>query len=366
MKPGNFFYPLKDIYRNEKKSYRNQFFIFLGVGLLHSFYDQDGDFSDTRAVTEDFAVTCLFWVCLPIGNGFLAEWPSYYLSWTKEPIKRLLAGITTMLIGSTTIIFTLITLYLLVYKGFSLNRYIFLEGYLPSLKLSLIITTVMWTLMHARSFLMHWRQSAIDAEKLRSESVASRYQSLKNQLNPHFLFNSLNALTNLVYENQDQAARFIRKLSDVYRYTLDVHQQEVVPLKEELKFLESYVFLQKIRHEEGVNVDIRLGDCPGCAVPPMAIQLLVENAIKHNEISDDNPLHIRIVKEADYLVVTNNLQRKTIREHVNGMGLTNIRARYALLSNRPVTVEETATEFRVQVPLLTVKETQPRYASSHH
>jgi LytS/YehU family sensor histidine kinase len=164
----------------------------------------------------------------------------------------------------------------------------------------------------------------------------------------------LNALTNLVYEDQDKAAKFIKQLSDVYRYLLETHDREIVPLEEEKKFLESYLFLQQIRFGNKLKLILSL-DTKNCMVPPLVLQMLVENAIKHNEISEDHPLCIQILTDGDYIVVENNLQRKEIMpEASGGLGLDNICKRYEFLSERKVEITK-GKKFTVRLPIIVSK-----------
>jgi len=217
---------------------------------------------------------------------------------------------------------------------------------------SLIITFLISLFLQGRGFLLSWKNAAVDAEAAKKESIKAQYESLKNQVNPHFLFNSLNALTNLVYEDQDKAAKFIKQLSDVYRYVLDTKDREMVSLKEELEFLNAYLFLQQIRFGEKLQVKIDLSEVES-QVAPLAFQMLIENAIKHNVISHDDPLVIKLYSENDYLVIENNLQKKSVlKEDSPGIGLDNIRKRYAFLSDRSIVVSQTGKLFTVKLPIL--------------
>jgi LytS/YehU family sensor histidine kinase len=136
-----------------------------------------------------------------------------------------------------------------------------------------------------------------------------QYEALKNQVNPHFLFNSLNALSSLIYENPGKAVEFINRLSDVYRYVLDSKDKEAVPLSEELTFVRSYLFLLKARFENNLVAETNISEEKGY-VPPMALQMLIENAVKHNEISDEHPLKISVFEKDQYIYVKNNVQLK--------------------------------------------------------
>jgi LytS/YehU family sensor histidine kinase len=216
----------------------------------------------------------------------------------------------------------------------------------------LIVTFLLSLFFHGREFLLQWKQSAVDAERYQKESVAATYESLKSQVNPHFLFNSLNVLTSLVYKDQDKAALFIKKMSEVYRYVLDTRDKEVVDLSEELAFTDSYIHLQQIRFGDNLRINNQISNKQGKVVP-LAIQMLIENAIKHNEVSGEHPLEIRLAQTNGYISVTNTVQLKSAPlESHSGVGLENIRKRYEFLSVNKVIVEEGDGKFEVKIPLL--------------
>ncbi len=222
-------------------------------------------------------------------------------------------------------------------------------------KMPMGIAFIFMAIFTARSWLLEWRNAAIEAEQLKSEKLTSQNQSLKDQLNPHFLFNSLNALSNLVYESPDRSAAFIQQLSRIYRYVLDVQQEELVSLKRELDFAENYLSLQKIRFEESLSFEIEVNNPDGFFLPPLSLQLLMENAIKHNIVSMEHPLKISINQQEEVLIICNNLQPKRLAESdSNGIGLANIEKRYQLLSDLPPKISKTASEFCVELPLLKI------------
>jgi LytS/YehU family sensor histidine kinase len=170
------------------------------------------------------------------------------------------------------------------------------------------------------------------------------------------LFNSLNALTNLVYEDQDKAAKFIKQLSEVYRYVLDTREKELVTLREELDFVQSYLFLQQIRFDSNLKVNVNLSNVHG-KIAPLALQTLLENAIKHNIISVDNPLSIEVYEENGFICVINSLQKKTlVTENGTGLGLENIKSRYKFLTEKEVEVSEDNGKFSVKLPLIEMEE----------
>lgn len=286
----------------------------------------------------------IMWIALWWGNSFAGSYLSSKMSWTAYPVKVFF----TLLVF--TIAYTLLAVYaIILFYRHVLGFHIDVDELIYS---SLIVTFLITLFMHGRAFLLGWRQSAIDAEKLKQEGVAARYESLKNQVNPHFLFNSLNALSNLVYENQDLAVQFIKQLSEVYRYVLDTKDQELVSKEVELRFLESYIFLQKIRFNENLRIRIDLTDTE-TFFPPLVLQMLIENAIKHNEISAENPLTISIFANDRFVIVENNLQkRRSLGEESTGVGLSNIISRYSFLSKEKVQVIEGNGMFTVKLPII--------------
>lgn len=286
--------------------------------------------------------TSLVWVVLWKGNDYLGAYISSKISWLKFPVKRFIIGVIS------TFAFTLTSIYLLSV----LWKAIFQINITYGILYSVIITVIISLFLHGRAFLLNWQQSKIDAERLQRENITGKYEALKNQVNPHFLFNSLNALTNLVYEDQDRAVKFIKQLSEVYRYVLDTRDQEIVSLAQEIKFLESYIFLQQIRFENRLNIEMNITD-QNAFVTPLALQMLIENAIKHNVVSADDPLKIRLYQHNGQVIVENNLQRKSVLgEPSAGVGLENIVKRYELLTDKKVEVIDGPDKFIVKLPLL--------------
>lgn len=188
---------------------------------------------------------------------------------------------------------------------------------------------------------------------LQEENIISQFETLKSQVNPHFLFNSLNVLSSLIFVDPNKAAKFVRQLSKVYRYVLEYKDKNTISLKDELPFIESYIFLLKTRFDKNLTIDLNIGnEHYQKKIAPMVIQLLVENAIKHNIISTQKPLSIEIFIKGEYLVISNNLQVKSSREISSKTGLDNIRKRYEYLTNMKVVIEDNSDYFRVKIPLL--------------
>jgi len=304
-------------------------------------------FNNWDVALASMIVSAIQWILLWQGNAHVSTYLSYKIPWLENPSKRFLLGVVGVIVYTPLAVYTL---YLVLKFGFDIDT-----GDIKStLLISVGITFVISFFLNSIEFLKNWKKASLDAERLKKEQMEAKYETLKNQVNPHFLFNSLNALTNLVYEDQDQAAKFIRELSKVYRYVLDTRAQEVVSLKTEMEFVNSYLFLQKIRFDEKLQLDIKIEGFEQKMLPPMAVQMLLENAIKHNVIAEEEPLTIHIeIENREKLVIRNNLQKKNIPlEESSGMGLSNIKSRYEFLSPIPVEVIDGPSEFIVKLPLL--------------
>jgi sensor histidine kinase YesM len=194
----------------------------------------------------------------------------------------------------------------------------------------------------------------VDSERLAKENMRARFLTLKNQISPHFLFNNLSVLSSLVESRPDKSSEFIQQLSLCYRYILEQADLHQISLREEMKFLETYTYLLQTRFRGKMRMDVKLSpeDLDRYAIIPLTLQLLIENAIKHNTMSLHNPLLISIHIEDEMLVVSNPLQIRKLAESTTKLGLKNIVSRYRLLRNRQVIIEKTATDFVVKIPLI--------------
>lgn len=218
---------------------------------------------------------------------------------------------------------------------------------------SVSITLFINSVYAANAFFRFWQTTFKEKEALKRESISAEFATLKNQINPHFLFNSLNTLTSLIEENPQTATQFVQKMSSVYRYVLTQRDKETVSLREELPFIESYVYLNKIRFGNNLRVHIHIEDSQlDKHVVTLALQMLIENAIKHNVISEQRPLHIDLGVHQNRVFVRNNLQRKAVMNDSNGVGLNNIAHRYSILAHEQVEITDDGKEFMVSLPLL--------------
>jgi len=219
---------------------------------------------------------------------------------------------------------------------------------------AIIMIALLCSIYEGIYFYQQLKESIQEKEQLQRENIISQLEGLKNQVNPHFLFNSLNTLSYLIPEDSDRAVNFVQQLSKVYRYILEIRSKKLIPLKEELDFLHAYIFLLKERFEENLHVEINIPDQQlALQIVPLSLQILFENAIKHNIISSKKPLLIEVfIDESGKLIVQNNLQQKKQRMDSTKVGLQNIKNRYRFFSDEAVEVLSTTTSFIVALPLI--------------
>ncbi|GAB4029963.1 sensor histidine kinase [Spirosoma gilvum] len=225
--------------------------------------------------------------------------------------------------------------------------------YLNSLGIQLFYHGVYFSIYEGWYIVDQWRHIQREKEELIKIQWQTRFNSLKSQVNPHFLFNSLNALSALIEESPVQASQFVDELSSMYRYLLQANERELVFLSTELAFIESYAHLLQTRHGDGLTIRTEIPpDYLSHSLPPLTLQLLVENAVKHNVVLASRPLLIEIDTTNGHLRVRNNLQRKNVRNASNGVGLANISAKYRMLTQSEIEIREEEDHFTVLLPLL--------------
>lgn len=325
--------------------------VFFGLGLGLSFVGWLFGNMQSENLLKNATINGVGGVLMWSGNSYLAEWLNKRYPWEQNTPKRLILSIIT------TIIYTLLAWVLVVYIWVILFKgQLGIDALIKSLRVNSFLTTLLITFfisifIHSRAFLVSWKQTLIEAERLNKEQIAARYETLKNQVNPHFLFNSFNVLTTLVHKDADMAEQFVRQLSNVYRYVLESRDKEVVPLSEELMQLEAYIYLMKIRFGDSLKATINIHSLGNVA--PLTLQMLVENALKHNEASKMNPLSIDVFQEGNtYIVVKNNVQQKNSIGESTGVGLENIRSRYKFLSDKEVITQQESGNFIVKIPII--------------
>jgi len=287
------------------------------------------------------------------GNSLIMKWHLEYMSWEEQPLKKifylvLLNGVYTSLviIGALMVFYSIIG---------SVSYEKLVSSIQWGVGCGIAISLFMNTLFTGVYFFGKWKESLVEAERLQRENIQSELNSLRNQVNPHFLFNSLNTLTSLIVENQDKAIGFVRDFSDLYRYILKSEKKEISTLGDELKATNIYLQIQQERFQDKLLVSIDIpADKMDSYIPTLTLQMLTENCIKHNIVSTQKPLKIDIVVENNHLIVRNNLQKKITTVESTQLGLQNIIKRYHHLSHQKVELEETKTHFAVIIPLLTI------------
>ncbi|WP_298894513.1 2TM domain-containing protein [uncultured Psychroserpens sp.] len=323
------------------------------VFVIGNVFSDGFDFKSVNDFLIEFGFYQLYSFALGYSNmGFFDYMENR--TWKKgDTIKRILVGI----IGSTII--TLIVLFLLrvfisvIIYGNTFNAFIEREtwqGYSFGLWITLTIVSV----FHIIFFYNRYQKNKIKEQKVIAGAASAKFDALKNQLDPHFLFNSLNVLTSLIEENPKNAQKFTTSLSKVYRYVLEQKNKDLITVDEELDFARTYMSLLKMRFEDSIIFEIpENASNPESKVVPLSLQLLLENAVKHNMVTTSKPLHIKIFETDGMLVVENNLQPKQIVKKSSGVGLENIKQRYNLLSNKTVSINQQANSFAVAIPMLT-------------
>ncbi len=304
-----------------------------------------------RSAGHHFVISFLFTLFLTYGNWYLVGVLNARIPWVKKPKKRFLWGIVTVFVYSLSI--SVIIFYLYSKYVIRVDASVLTIGYIwDQTREAVLISFVIVFLFASNTFLYNWKNAILLNERLEKEKIANKYESLRKQVSPHFLFNSLNALSSLVYEDQDLAVKYIKQLADVYRYVLDAKEKDIVTVGEELEFLSAYIFLQKIRYGENLNIEIQITTGNKTHILPMALQLLLENAIKHNVVSMQDPLFISIRSEADTIVFENTLKPRKSQERPSGTGLKNLRERYRFFTDRQVEILPSEDKFTVKIPIL--------------
>jgi len=284
----------------------------------------------------------------------------YYLrekvDWKGYSAKRLIIGasgsIALTMIGLAVLRFVTMVFVL----GKSVDQFFNDKNASTYYLFGLIITLIISLIFHAIFFYKALTEKKVKEQQIVAKTETAKYESLKSQIDPHFLFNSLNVLTSLISENPKQAEKFTTKLSKVYRYVLEQKNKDLIDLDEELQFAKTYMELLKMRFENAVTFQIpEKASNPNLKIIPLSLQLLLENTIKHNIVSEEQPLNVIITEENGYLKVVNNFNPKSTVEKGTKVGLKNIIDRYNLITLKKVYIEKDNKQFIIKLPLLTQK-----------
>lgn len=308
-----------------------------------------------KGIGYTFLISAMYSFGLGFGQGLLNDLLSERWSWTEETNTRVWIGIISTIIYTVPLVLA-INYFTYIIVGNNNPENFFKGNFLFIHLFYIFLSFGVSAFLHARGFMMEWKK-AVKQESTQQEIVAktetAKFQSLKSQIDPHFLFNSLNVLTSLIGENPTQAERFTTKLSKVYRYVLEQRNKDLIPLTEELNFAKTYMELLQMRFEDAIQFSIPESvSNSDLKIVPLSLQLLLENAVKHNVVSSSKPLIIKISEQDEYLVIENNINPKEAIGKSTKVGLQNIADRYGLITDRTVRIENNKKTFAVRLPLL--------------
>jgi hypothetical protein len=314
----------------------------------HGFY-----YKTTNDFLIDFSFFQLYTFVISFVNTKYFNYMKTLQFQSYEVIKRIVFGI----LGATTItLFVIFIMRAFITVGIyskSFSQFIVHDSW-QGYSFGLWVTLSIISIFYFSYFYNRYQKNKIKEQKVIAGAASAKFDALKNQLDPHFLFNSLNVLTSLIEENPKNAQKFTTSLSKVYRYVLEQKNKDLITVDEELKFANTYMSLLKMRFEDSIIFEIPdHASNPESKVVPLSLQLLLENAVKHNMVTSSKPLHIKIYESGGMLIVENNLQPKQIVKKSSGVGLENIKQRYELLSNKTVSINQQANSFAVAIPMLT-------------
>lgn len=318
------------------------------VGVFLTWFSTPKDILSREVLINNFLYSALLSLFFWKGNEFIIRALNARYSWINETRKIVILHLVLTFAYNIIVITSFYS-----YIWFGVLHKQGMTGFLSSFKggfyICLSITIMITLVSYAYYFFKYWKKSVLKEEELKRERIMLQYEALKNQVNPHFLFNSLNVLTSLIEVDKDASIKYVKQLSDVMRYVLDKNSSELVPIDVELKFIDSFVYLLKIRFGNNLKVQVNIGD-RNFFIVPVALQILIENAVKHNEVSADKPLHIEITEDDDYLIVSNNIQERNYLPGSNFIGLKSLTFQYEFLSGRQMEIVNDGVSFRVKIP----------------
>ena len=301
----------------------------------------------------NFLYTMLYTISLHIANTSLFIFLDKVFVEERFSKKRIFTGFILSFLVSLTVIFLLRIFEDVVINGTPFISFINNEKPTNYIVAS-VFTFIVISIVHIFYLYKFYQENKLKEQKIIAGTANAKFESLKNQIDPHFLFNSLNVLSSLIEENPDNAQKFTTSLSKIYRYVLEQKDKELVTVQEELTFAKTYMNLLKMRFENSLTYELPTIELNVEAkVVPLSLQLLLENCVKHNVVSEQKPLHIKIYLEESFLVIENNLQIKEVLGDRKGVGLENIISRYAIISKRKMIIEKTENYFKVKLPILT-------------
>lgn len=339
------------------KSLKSDFFkcliVTLVFGVIFMLINKAFTFKTAGLV---FLFSAMYSFILGFGNGIINNFLNKKWNWVTQTNQRVWAGVFA------TVVFTTIAVLVIHYVQYFVifnNKieYFFKGRFLWMHLFAILIGLGVAAFFHAQGFIVNWKASfknKTTQHEIVAKTETAKFETLKSQIDPHFLFNSLNVLTSLISENPKQAEKFTTKLSKIYRYVLEQRNKELVPIQEELQFAKTYMELLQMRFEEAIKFTIpQEVSNSDLKIVPLSLQLLLENAVKHNVVSSVKPLEIHIFEDKGYLQIQNNINPKEAIGKSTKVGLRNIADRYGLITNKSVEIINNNKTFTVSLPLLT-------------
>lgn len=339
--------------------------VFVILALVQ--YANGYKFSSTQQILNWFLVNQIYAVLLYLVNAYYFRFLLKYFPNEVFKSDNLLKGAVGGIVLTVLALFLIRLLTETIIIGKSLHEF-FANEQIANYYISFIISVVITTIFYTVYYYKNKQEKKVKEQKIIAGTASAKFDALKNQLDPHFLFNSLNVLTSLIEEDPEAATRFTTALSKVYRYVLEQKNKQLVSLEEEMKFAELYISLLSLRFEDSiVFTSPQTLKNPQAQVVPLSLQLLLENAVKHNQVTPSKKLFITISEADGMLTVSNNSQPKQVLKESTGVGLKNIRERYGLLTSRVIQIGKDRNLFSVAIPILDksskIMDTQETYIS---
>ncbi|UOU99322.1 2TM domain-containing protein [Chryseobacterium daecheongense] len=340
---------------------RKDFIILLWISLGTSlfFFLFFTDEHSLKSFMLTLLISSMYSFLIGIGNGFINDFLNKKFPWSEATTKRAIVSIACILVANFIIVYFCNYMNFVVFQKNATTEQFFSGKYNFTNWFMVNIALLISAFLHAKGFMEELKKTSrkeVVEQKLIAKSANAQFETLKNQLDPHFLFNSLNVLSSLIDENPKQAQKFTASMSKIYRYVLEQKDKELVTVEDEMEFAKTYCELLKTRFENSVDFifDVQKEDYRRYVVP-LSLQLLLENCIKHNFATSSKPLIIKVFSENDTLCIENNLQVREQMKESAGIGLANIVQRYSLLTKRNVFIEKSEDYFKVKLPILTEK-----------
>jgi hypothetical protein len=324
--------------------------IFLSIIFVRAIIGLTITFDFSLAI--NFGYSLLYGLSLYYANAFVFIYLDSVYTETRFSVQRLIVGFVSTFFITLFVIFLLRVFEEVIVEKQSFTDYIESEKS-SSFLIPVVVFLIVSLAIHAFYFYKALQETKVKEQKIIATTANAQFESLKNQIDPHFLFNSLNVLSSLIEENPENAQKFTTSLSKIYRYVLEQKDKELVAVEEELAFAKIYMQLLAMRFENSISYELPENTNVDAKVVPLSLQLLLENCIKHNIVSSSKPLHIKISIEDNQLVIENNWQKKEVLSDGKGVGLQNIVNRYALLTERQVKIIQNEISFKVYLPILT-------------